>query len=58
VLEEGFTEQNRLLNSTLKVVRGRVAELYKERIDYLYTLPGKDLCNPLNRAAVHLSAKS
>jgi len=52
VLEEQFTEQNRMLNSTLKVVRGRVTEAYKERIDYLFTPEGKDIRNPRNRQVV------
>jgi long-chain acyl-CoA synthetase len=49
VLDEPFTEQNRMLNSTLKVVRARVTEAYRERIDYLYTPEGKAIRNSLNR---------
>ena len=52
VLGEGFTEQNRLLNSTLKMVRGRIADFYRSRIDYLFTLEGKDILNAQNRAIV------
>ena len=52
ILAEPFTEQNRMLNSTLKVVRGRVAEACKERIDYLLTPEGKNIRNPLNRQVV------
>jgi long-chain acyl-CoA synthetase len=52
VIEEGFTEQNRLLNSTLKVVRGRVAERFKDRIAFLYRPEGKNIFNNLNRAAL------
>ena len=52
LLEEGFSEQNRMLNSTLKVVRSRVAEVHKERLDYLYTPVGKSTGNPPNRAAL------
>ncbi len=48
VLGEGFTEQNHLLNSTLKMVRGKITELYKNRIDYLYTSEGKDIFNSQN----------
>lgn len=48
VLDEGFTEQNRFLNSTLKMVRGRITEHYRNRIDYLYTPEAKDICNPQN----------
>jgi long-chain acyl-CoA synthetase len=48
VLGEGFTEQNRFLNSTLKMVRGRITEHYRNRIDYLYTPKAKDIHNPQN----------
>jgi long-chain acyl-CoA synthetase len=52
VLGEGFTEQNRFLNSTMKMVRGRIAEFYKNRIDYLFTPEGKDVCNHQNRMII------
>jgi long-chain acyl-CoA synthetase len=49
VLGEGFTEQNHFLNSTLKMVRGRITEFYNDRIDFLFTAEGKDICNHQNR---------
>ncbi len=49
ILGEGFTEQNRLLNSTMKMVRRRIEEVYSNRIDYLYTGEGKSLDNHQNR---------
>ena len=52
VLGEGFTEQNRFLNSTLKMVRSRIAEFYKDRIDYLFTPEGKDILNHQNRKII------
>ncbi|MEX0602885.1 MAG: long-chain fatty acid--CoA ligase, partial [Bacteroidota bacterium] len=52
VLGEGFTEQNRLLNSTLKMVRGRIADFYKNRLDYLFTPEGKTICNHQNRTII------
>ena len=52
ILGEGFTEQNRLLNSTLKMVRPRIVEFYKNRIDYLYTPEGKDVCNEWNKRII------
>jgi len=48
ILGEGFTEQNHFLNSTLKMVRGRIAEYYKPRLDYLYTSEAKEICNKQN----------
>ncbi|MDP2885292.1 MAG: AMP-binding protein [Ignavibacteria bacterium] len=52
VLGEGFTEQNQFLNSTLKMVRGKITEFYRDRIDYLFTVEGKDICNPQNRMII------
>ena len=52
VLGEGFTEQNHMLNSTLKMVRGTITSFYKSRIDYLYTPEAKDICNHHNRTII------
>lgn len=48
VLPEAFTEQNGMMNSTMKVVRGKVEKFYKERIDHLYTPDGKQILNEKN----------
>lgn len=48
ILGEGFTEENRMMNSTLKIVRRRIFEFYKDRIDYLFTPEGKDPFNHRN----------
>jgi long-chain acyl-CoA synthetase len=48
LLEEGFTEENRLLNSTLKMVRGRITERYQKEINYLYTPESKNIYNDMN----------
>ena len=52
VLPEAFTEQNGLVNSTMKVVRGKVEKFYADRIDYAYTAEGKELLNPRNLESV------
>lgn len=52
VLGEGFTEQNKFLNSTLKMVRGRITEFYKARLDFLFTPEGKDIYNHQNMTIV------
>ncbi|MCX6134460.1 MAG: AMP-binding protein [Ignavibacteriales bacterium] len=52
VLGEGFTEQNRLMNSTMKIVRGRISEFYQNRIEYALTPEGKDFCNHQNKNIV------
>lgn len=48
ILPEPFTEQNGLVNSTMKIVRGKVEKQYEERIDFLYTPEGKNPQNERN----------
>jgi len=48
LLSDEFTEQNHLLNSTMKMVRPRIIALYQTRIDYMYTAEGKDVFNEKN----------
>ncbi len=48
IMQEPFTEENRMLNSTMKMVRNKVVEHYKELIDYLYTAAGKNILNERN----------
>ncbi len=52
VLGEAFTEQNHMLNSTMKMVRGKIVEFYRPRIDYLYTPEGRSILNAHNRAII------
>ena len=52
VLPDPWTEQNRLLNSSMKVVRGRVEETYKAHMDYAYTPEGKNIVNDMNLASL------
>ncbi len=48
ILLEPFTEQNQMVNSTMKIVRGKVESVYADRIAYLYTPEGKDVFNEQN----------
>ena len=48
VLHEPFSEQNHMINSTMKMVRGKIEKAYAERIHYLYTAEGKQLLNQQN----------
>jgi long-chain acyl-CoA synthetase len=52
VLGEGFTEQNYFLNSTMKMVRGRITDYYRARLDHLFTPEAKDIVHPQNRTIV------
>ena len=52
IVDEPFTEQNGLVNSTMKVVRNKVEEHFRDRLKYLYTPEGRDLKNPKNLASL------
>ena len=52
VLPEAFSEQNQLLNSTMKMVRGKIEERYADRLAYLYTAEGKNSINSYNLQAL------
>ena len=48
VLPEAFTEQNGMMNSTMKIVRGKIEKAYADRIEALYTPEGKSCLNEKN----------
>ncbi len=48
VLEQSFTEDNGLMNSTMKIVRGKIMDKYQDLIDYLYTPDAKVVTNERN----------
>ncbi|MFB3904799.1 MAG: long-chain fatty acid--CoA ligase [Acidobacteriota bacterium] len=52
ILEESFSEENQLLNATLKMVRSRITHRYRESLEYMFTKEGKKIDNPKNRDAV------
>ncbi len=52
VLDEGFSEDNHLVNSMAKMVRPKIEALYHDRISYMYTPQGKSILNDLNIKAV------
>lgn len=52
VLPEAFTEQNQMINSSLKMVRGKIEKAYAERIKELYTAEGKQLLNENNLKSI------
>jgi long-chain acyl-CoA synthetase len=52
VLSEGFTDANQMMNSTMKMVRGKITEHYQDRIDYLYTPEAKNISNKENLEAI------
>ena len=52
VADEPFTEQNHMVNSTMKIVRGKVEKHYADRIEYALTPEGKNLFNEKNLASL------
>lgn len=52
LLPEPFSEQNQMINSTMKMVRGKIEKAYQERINELYTAEGKIIINPYNHNAL------
>jgi len=52
VLPEAFTEQNHLLNSTMKMVRGKITEYFKSEMDFIYTPEAKEITNNKNVEAI------
>lgn len=51
ILPEPFTEQNGMVNSTMKIVRGKVEKAYAARLNHLYTPEGKNPVNAENKKA-------
>jgi long-chain acyl-CoA synthetase len=52
IVVEPFSEENGLINSTLKMMRNKVTERYHDLLVYLYTAEGKSLNNDKNRQAL------
>ncbi len=52
ILDEPFSTENKLLNSLGKMVRAKVVERHKDKIDFLYTPDAKNIVNQTNLAAI------
>jgi long-chain acyl-CoA synthetase len=48
ILPAPFTEENQMMNSTMKMVRGKIIGNYTQLIDFLFTSDGKDLFHKKN----------
>lgn len=46
--KEPFSEQNKMINSTMKMVRNKVEEAYKQEIEFAFTPDGKNVYNKFN----------
>jgi long-chain acyl-CoA synthetase len=52
ILEEGFSEDNGMMNSSLKMVRGKILDKYSDFIDFLYSVEAKEITNDRNMQEV------
>ncbi|MEA3448877.1 MAG: AMP-binding protein [Bacteroidota bacterium] len=57
VLDEGFNEKNKMMNSTMKIVRGKVTDFHKETIDFLYDFNKTDVIEKNNIKAIASNGK-
>ncbi|MDR2823743.1 MAG: AMP-binding protein [Prevotellaceae bacterium] len=57
IIGEPFSEQNGLVNSTMKIVRGKVEKRYADRLAALYEQGAKDICNEGNIAEIFSNEK-
>ncbi len=48
ILPEALTEENKMINSTMKMVRDKVVSTYKEQLHLLFTPAGKNILNETN----------
>ena len=48
VIAEPFSEENKLINSTLKMVRGKIVEYHNEKLTFLFTPEAKEITNTIN----------
>jgi long-chain acyl-CoA synthetase len=48
ILPAPFTEENHMVNTTMKMVRGKITAHYNQLIDFLYTSDGKELFHKQN----------
>jgi long-chain acyl-CoA synthetase len=49
IMPETWSDQDGTVNSTMKIVRHRIVDIYRERIDYAYSSEGGTTDNPRNR---------
>lgn len=52
VLPEAFSQENGLINSTMKMVRGKITEYFSKELEFLYTPQAKNIENTMNMEAV------
>lgn len=58
VMQEPFSEKNKMINSTMKMVRPTVAEHYKDALQFLYTPEARDIANARNMQNISIAFSS
>ena len=53
IIEEPFSEQNQMINSTMKMVRHRITEHYSNDIEFMYSKEGNKVDNERNIEAIN-----
>ena len=53
IIEEAFSDKNQMINSTMKMVRHRITEHYKDEIDFMYSKDGNKPDNDRNKTAIN-----
>jgi long-chain acyl-CoA synthetase len=53
IVPEAFSEKNGTVNSTMKIVRHKIAEVHSDLIEYSYTKEGSRIENPRNIRVLH-----
>jgi len=48
IVSEEFSDKNQMMNSTLKMVRHKIQEVYQDRIDFMYSPGGSNIVNNFN----------
>lgn len=57
VLPEAFTEQNQLLNASMKMVRGKITKHFAKELEFVYSVEAKNIVNEVNLKAVQAWGK-
>jgi long-chain acyl-CoA synthetase len=52
VLPEAFTQENKLINATMKMVRGKICEYFNIELEFLYTPEARNIENDMNLTAI------
>jgi long-chain acyl-CoA synthetase len=53
VLPEAFSQENGLVNTTMKMVRDKICEYFSKELEFLYTPLAKNVLNDVNLAAIN-----